>query len=117
MEVKPEPKTKSQSEELGALMYYEDPQVNTAGKLISFEKLHQDNQRVWIQRGAQCLSAVGKMNKILAPKVDPEAVRVERMKHLDILTNIIKEFVKGLKTTKPEHFPCEELAHRIYDPR
>lgn len=26
---------------------------------------------------------------------------------------VIKQLVSELKSTKPEHFPCQELAHRI----
>jgi len=95
---------------LAALMYYPS---NPGGQ--SFDDLPGDRRFVWYDRAADVMIAIDKLDMMLVKKTDPAKVEGDRRKHLDILCIIIQNLLRELKTTKPELFPVEELAIRIYD--
>jgi len=98
------------TETLGAMMYY-DEKADLRGK--SFESLPKVESEPYIGRAGRILLAIDKMDYMLVPKVTQEELEARRRSRIDNLTRVIAEFVKGLKTTKPELFPYGELAHVI----
>jgi hypothetical protein len=100
---------------IATLLYYDANAPKAAGALISFEKQTEEVQKPFLSQATRLLIAVDKLDLAIVKKVDPKIARELARKNLETLTAIIKEFVKGLKTTKPGLFPAEELAHRILD--
>lgn len=94
---------------IAALLYYDD------GNKQSFEKQTEDVQKAYLEKSAKFLVILDKLGKQAGPKINEKEVEEKRARHIEILTDIIRNFVSGLKTTKPAHFPHEELAHRILE--
>ena len=107
--------------DLSALTYY---QIN--GSKIKFESLPEAEKNSYVKLAAGVLVSLDKMNKMVAPKVSAKQVETDNHKNVQLLTSIIENFVKGLKTIKCPKcgsnaeiraliFPCTELAHRIWN--
>lgn len=79
---------------------------------VDFINLQQVYKEKWYAKAHSAINCLGKMNKIM---VSPGQVKkeVDERFLFNKVVNIIKEFLKGVKTTKAELFPVEELAHRI----
>ena len=94
--------------QIAALIYYDEHK-----KEKQFEELNAEEQKPFMARAVKFLQALDKLNKRVSDKVDPHEEFLRRQKNINILTEIVEKFVKGLKTTRPEMFPAKELAMRI----
>ncbi len=107
-------KTKSLAVQLGAYIYYEKAK-NQDGKVIQFEDLDPLEAKVFVNQAYRFLLPIDKCNMREVPKLDEKKEQEKAMKNKDILTGIIRDFVKGVKHPPrvSDFFPCEELALRI----
>lgn len=107
--------------DLGSLMFY---QIH--GSKQPFESQPEPEKQHWYDLAVSAHLSIDKLNMMIAPRVEPEDVELKRNKNVRTLTNIIENFVKGLKTIKcpkcgtnaeirPMIFPCTELANRIWN--
>lgn len=96
------------AQEFAACLYY-----YTHGSSKQFEKLTAEELKPWIGRGIKIIQHIDKLEMVLVPKVAQQVKQEDEVKHLEILTQIIENFVKKLNTTKPELFPGRELAYCI----
>ena len=97
--------------QFAALLYYAGTENTPEQK--QYEELEEKEQSPWLRQVLDILLAIDKLNMMLVKKVSQEESEQKERKNIEILTQIISDFVKGLKTTKPSLFPSEELAHRI----
>jgi hypothetical protein len=98
------------TQNLAALCYYawEEPSD------IGFEQRSRAEQQPWLERAASIVRMIGKLNLELIPKGTKPTHDDRRLK-IDTTRQVIEELVRSLKSTRPEHFPAEELAHRIIE--
>lgn len=103
-------------EQIGALLYYEDPKWTdgVAGDMIHFEQLAADEQKVWFERGLQCVNAIDKLNLVVATKGEVKEQKITLTVEKEQARKVIAGFVKTLNTTRPELFPIDELVARLY---
>lgn len=93
---------------LAELMFVD---MNTERK-VDFVNLQQVYKDKWYAKAHSAINCLSKMNKII---VTPGQVKqeVDERFLFNKVVGIIKEFNKGLKTTKPDLYPVDELAHKI----
>lgn len=103
---------KASAETLAELLFYDEK-----GSGVNFDKLSDDERAAYKIRALKIFEMLDKMELMTVGKVSSEKLMEARLKNLDQLTEIIKGFVKGLKTTKPELFPAGELACWIMEGR
>lgn len=107
--------------ELAALTYYK---IN--GTKTQFEMLPEAERSTWYQLAGSVIVALDKMNKMVVAKKEVVDIESGRNKNINRLTEIIVNFVSGLKAIKCPKcgsnaelraliFPSNELAHRIWD--
>ena len=107
--------------ELASLAYY-----TLNGTTVIFDKLPEDEQEYWQKIAGASIIGLDKLNKMIVPKEEQADIELKRNKNINRLTVIIKDFLKGIKTVRcpkcgsnaevrPLVFPCEELAHKIWD--
>ena len=101
---------------LAQVLYY-DHEIAKGEKDVSpYEAMAYPDQDVWNKRAYACLAALDKLNKRVVDVtavVSPKESEERRRHNHTVLSGIIRDFNKGLKTTKPELYPCEELAYKI----
>ena len=102
--------------QLAALIYFDSLTPAKRKDALAFEKLTEAEQDPYVKQADRCLAALDKLNLSAQPKVDAKKAAESDQQKIDALITIIKDFIKGLKTTKPNLFPCEELALRIAHP-
>jgi len=100
--------------QIAEILYLEDIKPSLGKKDTKmFDNLSSDEVKPYLAQAVRTLQAVDKLNLMLVTKKS-EAERAEtRKKNIETLTKLISEFIKKLKTTKPDMFPCEELAHYL----
>lgn len=98
---------------LAALFYFDSIPPVKRKEAMAFEKLTEAEQSPYTTQANKFLVYLDKLNLSAQPKVDAKKAEEAEQRNLDILTGQIKDFVAGLKTTKPNLFPCDELALRI----
>jgi hypothetical protein len=102
------------AQELAALIYYDRlPKLKAGEKIVQFEDLPEDKQDPFHKEAGRFLLRLDKMNRMIVKKASEEDRKAKEEQTLEILTQIIRGFVKDLNTTRPELFPCEELALKI----
>ncbi len=113
MAEKAEAKPQNLTHLLGALFYFDSMSPTKRKDATPFEKLTEAEQQPYAGQAARFISYLDKLNFMVCIKTDPKKEAESEARNLEILTTQIKDFVKGLTTTKPALFPCEELAARI----
>lgn len=108
-----EKKPQGLADQLGALIYFDSIKPEKRKEAIPFEKLTEAEQAPYTMQAIKVLQALDKLNLVAQPKSDRKKEIMTENQNLDILTDLIEKFVKGLKTTKPGLFPSRELAARI----
>lgn len=93
---------------LGELLYYNERTKN-------FNEIPEEEKKKWFKRAVGVYSALDKMNLMTVPKVDINKVNLDKRKDFNALVITIQTFMKKIKTTKPNLFPCEELAYKILE--
>ena len=113
-------------EAIGALLYYDEPKTEEKGGKtfnVSFEKIPEEEKRIWYRRGEVCLLALDRLNKRIVKKVSDVEQERTYNDHVQRLAGIIRAFLAEIKKGNKNKdrviislFPCEELAHRIIGP-
>ena len=109
---------KSPSRELAELSYYENPRTELASegkpkRIIPFEELLEEECSQYLEQAKAFLLRLNKLNLTVVSIADVQEKKQSEQKNLEILTEIITQFVNKLNTTRPALFPSLELAHVI----
>ena len=106
--------------DLASLTYYD-----IHGSRVLFKDLPDAEQAVWMDTARSMVESLGKMNKKIVNYEEPAEIEANRNRNINRLTEIIQDFISGLKIIKCQKcggngeirrgiFPSHELAHRIW---
>ena len=115
MAEKQEKKAQGLVDRLGALIYFEGLKPAQRKEAMPFEQLTEAEQQPYVAQAGKFLQHLDKLNLAAQPKVDHKKEEVSANQEREMLAGIIATFMKGIRTTKPGLFPCEELAARIQE--
>jgi len=103
---------------LAELIYIDSLNLKSApgDAYVCFAALPKKEQGDYAFRAANLLMMLDKLDYAVILKVEHVENKKLRESNLEILEQIIRDFVSKLNTTRPEYFPVTELALKIYDP-
>ena len=99
-------------ENIATMLYYMKNPLN-APETKKFEELSAEVRSEWIKKVMEIIIILDKLNLRIVAKAELEKPVMDDKEQVRILTVLIQNFMKHVKTLNPKLFPCEELAWRI----